>query len=107
MAAFAESHVEAAALAWLAELGYATANGQDIGPLQRHQVIERRPPHERSRPGLGLHADQCIVGFSVRISSSIRRRAREQRSEEHTSELQSLMRSSYAVFCVKKKKTTH
>src|SRR3546814_3733238 len=28
----------------------------------------------------------------------------EDRSEEHTSELQSLMRSSYAVFCLKKKK---
>src|SRR3546814_9826578 len=28
------------------------------------------------------------------------------RSEEHTSELQSLMRSSYAVFCLKKKTTT-
>src|SRR3546814_3935963 len=30
---------------------------------------------------------------------------RRQRSEEHTSELQSLMRISYAVFCLKKKKT--
>src|SRR3546814_1738875 len=29
-----------------------------------------------------------------------------QRSEEHTSELQSLMRISYAVFCLKKKKST-
>src|SRR3546814_10069082 len=29
------------------------------------------------------------------------------RSEEHTSELQSLMRNSYAVFCLKKKKKTH
>src|SRR3546814_7753521 len=29
------------------------------------------------------------------------------RSEEHTSELQSLMRISYAVFCLKKKKTLH
>src|SRR3546814_4850425 len=29
----------------------------------------------------------------------------EQRSEEHTSELQSLMRHSYAVFCLKKQKT--
>src|SRR3546814_9547558 len=28
------------------------------------------------------------------------------RSEEHTSELQSLMRNSYAVFCLKKKNTT-
>src|SRR3546814_6979556 len=31
--------------------------------------------------------------------------ARAARSEEHTSELQSLMRISYAVFCLKKKKT--
>src|SRR3546814_5599787 len=30
--------------------------------------------------------------------------ARQHRSEEHTSELQSLMRISYAVFCLKKKK---
>src|SRR3546814_5431671 len=32
--------------------------------------------------------------------------ARRLRSEEHTSELQSLMRISYAVFCLKKKHTT-
>src|SRR3546814_3274509 len=32
-------------------------------------------------------------------------RHRRERSEEHTSELQSLMRISYAVFCLKKKKT--
>src|SRR3546814_2437957 len=31
----------------------------------------------------------------------------DKRSEEHTSELQSLMRISYAVFCLKKKKITH
>src|SRR3546814_1533226 len=35
-----------------------------------------------------------------------RARDRDFRSEEHTSELQSLMRISYAVFCLKKKKTT-
>src|SRR3546814_2404367 len=33
-------------------------------------------------------------------------RWRRKRSEEHTSELQSLMRISYAVFCLKKKKQT-
>src|SRR3546814_4815265 len=33
--------------------------------------------------------------------------AQEKRSEEHTSELQSLMRISYAVFCLKKKNTVH
>src|SRR3546814_10877939 len=37
-------------------------------------------------------------GFSSRLT---------QRSEEHTSELQSLMRISYAVFCLKKKTTTN
>src|SRR3546814_9792664 len=35
---------------------------------------------------------------------AISRECRCQRSEEHTSELQSLMRISYAVFCLKKKK---
>src|SRR3546814_8884907 len=34
-------------------------------------------------------------------------RVRPDRSEEHTSELQSLMRISYAVFCLKKKKTNN
>src|SRR3546814_9977552 len=34
-------------------------------------------------------------------------RAQDVRSEEHTSELQSLMRISYAVFCLKKQKTKH
>src|SRR3546814_4959498 len=34
------------------------------------------------------------------------RQVKVDRSEEHTSELQSLMRNSYAVFCLKKKNTT-
>src|SRR3546814_3868708 len=48
-------------------------------------------------------AQQRLVsrGLSVRVL----RRARD-RSEEHTSELQSLMRISYAVFCLKKQKKT-
>src|SRR3546814_8347217 len=41
----------------------------------------------------------------TRSGTSPRRGVR--RSEEHTSELQSLMRISYAVFCLKKKKNTH
>src|SRR3546814_10716698 len=36
-----------------------------------------------------------------------RRPGRQPRSEEHTSELQSLMRKSYAVFCLKKKNLLH
>src|SRR3546814_1310778 len=58
-----------------------------------------------------------ILAFLVQIYVSIRRREAYavgndpweggrtlERSEEHTSELQSLMRISYAVFCLKKKK---
>src|SRR3546814_7266313 len=37
------------------------------------------------------------------VYSSFLRHAEKARSEEHTSELQSLMRNSYAVFCLKKK----
>src|SRR3546814_6930144 len=53
-------------------------------------------------PGYDLLDDQGITTseFKQRIDYQ---RALE-RSEEHTSELQSLMRTSYAVFCLKKKK---
>src|SRR3546814_4859799 len=48
-----------------------------------------RPGHERMRRGVRNAAAAC------------------RRSEEHTSELQSLMRISYAVFCLKKTKKQH
>src|SRR3546814_7947121 len=44
------------------------------------------------------------MGNSQKLKLFIRAKAMS-RSEEHTSELQSLMRISYAVFCLKKKKT--
>src|SRR3546814_5049246 len=43
--------------------------------------------------------------LQARIDAWHREKAGQPRSEEHTSELQSLMRISYAVFCLKKKKT--
>src|SRR3546814_5457027 len=51
---------------------------------------------------LGHMDDAPPAAFSALLA---RRLACEPRSEEHTSELQSLMRISYAVFCLKKKKT--
>src|SRR3546814_1854283 len=46
--------------------------------------------------------------FEVEAEPAVGRdRDEPQRSEEHTSELQSLMRISYAVFCLKKKKTSN
>src|SRR3546814_10791424 len=42
---------------------------------------------------------RCLVAMGAKIDGI----GTERRSEEHTSELQSLMRNSYAVFCLKKK----
>src|SRR3546814_3300050 len=55
--------------------------------------------------GQGSVADQANT-VSVGTTTSQRRivNVADGRSEEHTSELQSLMRISYAVFCLKKKK---
>src|SRR3546814_5517484 len=54
----------------------------------------------RSTPASRPHAHNCFAR-RVRVNVYLRLRPR---SEEHTSELQSLMRISYAVFCLKKKK---
>src|SRR3546814_2787195 len=60
---------------------------------------------------LGRAAHRSDGAAQKRVVASLKRDRRRQawrviRSEEHTSELQSLMRISYAVFCLKKKKST-
>src|SRR3546814_9676657 len=55
----------------------------------------RKPSSCSSSPARG-GASKCTVGRSSLPETT--------RSEEHTSELQSLMRNSYAVFCLKKQK---
>src|SRR3546814_3395704 len=86
------------------------ANWRDRGQIRlrpaRRSVLFRRVPtaptarhrglSDPARPLVGAVADQA--GVDARLVGN--------RSEEHTSELQSLMRISYAVFCLKKKKTT-
>src|SRR3546814_5435553 len=62
------------------------------------KVIDLLAPYARGGK-IGLFGG-AGVGKTVLIQELINR------SEEHTSELQSLMRISYAVFCLKKKKTT-
>src|SRR3546814_5735780 len=57
------------------------------------------------RRSLRLYANPVIFFPPAPTTPAPPRRA--YRSEEHTSELQSLMRISYAVFCLKKKKTTY
>src|SRR3546814_6286600 len=61
---------------------------QNVGDLGFHRDLWAWPRHLAQRG-----KDRLRIGFGP------------QRSEEHTSELQSLMRISYAVFCLKKKKT--
>src|SRR3546814_2838612 len=71
-----------------------------------HGVIEARPvgePGHNIGTGQDLHlVRQLRAGFGGldRIPEDMK-----DRSEEHTSELQSLMRTSYAVFSLNKKKT--
>src|SRR3546814_2385216 len=84
-----------AAIVELRPLGLRHLNGQGSGwnrncaaqPFQRQLAIELI--------GIGAGADQEKIG--------LRSVACVLRSEEHTSEPQSLMRISYAVFCLKKK----
>src|SRR3546814_7510679 len=87
------------------------ADGQDVADLGGALVLEELPrarPPQRigvARRNLGSRhrqADRAIVALlgGVVDLAHFRRLAR---SEEHTSELQSLMRISYAVFCLKKK----
>src|SRR3546814_1815852 len=66
-----------------------------------HALVERRIHRRHHKPVTAgtATADQAGVSACVRWS---RFRCAMSRSEEHTSELQSLMRISYAVFCLKK-----
>src|SRR3546814_7800877 len=77
--------------------------------LVDNRIFARRSPYDPVRPsfkteerlnaGSGSNRPYCRrnIGVSDHLRPS-------PRSEEHTSELQSLMRISYAVFCLKKKK---
>src|SRR3546814_7599172 len=65
-------------------------------------VAEDRRAEGRGR---GVHVEVGVAGDLARAQQE-RHLLATDRSEEHTSELQSLMRISYAVFCLKKKKKT-
>src|SRR3546814_4258967 len=56
--------------------------------------------------GVGIGSQLLNTFRTLRDGGALEARDFQTRSEEHTSELQSLMRISYAVFCLKKKKTT-
>src|SRR3546814_5469996 len=74
--------------------------------LARPRALGPRPhdPHRRRVRTLG--DGRAVAVSPAGDGAGLQRRLRA-RSEEHTSELQSLMRTSYAVFCLKKTNTTH
>src|SRR3546814_8212847 len=59
---------------------------------------------DRRRLGVGGCLSERVEGGDQRTERAVQRADVVVRSEEHTSELQPLMRISYAVFCLKKKK---
>src|SRR3546814_9888771 len=77
------------------EIGGA-AEGRVAGILHRPDTVERTD--------VGLHGESLAAR---RRDLRHQRLGRVARSEHHTSELQSLMRLSYAVFCLKNQITTH
>src|SRR3546814_6576892 len=76
---------------------------RDAQPLAAHPVeqldrIALLQPHHRQQVMRGCAFSRKVLPWPLPL------RRQGERSEEHTSELQSLMRISYAVFCLKKKK---
>src|SRR3546814_8452452 len=74
----------------------ARCQDHDAAAPRRRALDERKPIRERDQG--------AKEGWPQRVSA--RRIDHSVRSEEHTSELQSIMRISYAVFCLKKKNNT-
>src|SRR3546814_3651668 len=77
------------------------ADGRSISDCARQA---RSPP--RRQDTVPRRADHWLAAARHRCATTTAAR-RRCRSEEHTSELQSLMRISYAVFCLKKKTQKH
>src|SRR3546814_3034002 len=77
--------------------------------LCRSRVVDRREVDVRLRDRTHTTMDDAQLHAVVDLDLEQRLLERldgtGHRSEDHTSELQSLMRTSYAVFCLKKKKT--
>src|SRR3546814_2879782 len=73
---------------------------------RRRAIAGTHPAQYAQRDGAGCDADRLGDAGKVsgrHCSSQDKRNGGSARSEEHTSELQSLMRISYAVFCLKTK----
>src|SRR3546814_1805121 len=86
---------------------YTTLFRSNIGTLYK-ELLQRRLQREVLEKARAKKANKKVQRERQALASKERRfkKKLKARSEEHTSELQSLMRISYAVFCLKKKTTT-
>src|SRR3546814_9274089 len=77
-----------------------------LGHLRAAVAQAHDPRRARRDDRFGQGEDRTILAreIIVELLCDVARELEMLRSEEHTSELQSLMRISYAVFCLKKKK---
>src|SRR3546814_4901196 len=69
------------------------------------ELVESALPRLDALIAEGVTTIEIKSGYGLSTDDELKM-LRAARSEEHTSELQSLMRISYAVFCLKKKKMT-
>src|SRR3546814_2949705 len=78
--------------------------GRSLAPRPTLPARGKRPPLPSLPPCLGRMNEETDARTGHPLSLPAAVAPQGMRSEEHTSELQSLMRISYAVFCLKKKK---
>src|SRR3546814_6458358 len=79
------------------------ADGRDGGALNPDNLMCRAiKAIKDAAPDIGVPTDVALDPYTAHGHDGLV----DERSEEHTSELQSLMRISYAVFCLQKKTST-
>src|SRR3546814_8678938 len=90
----------------LRDIGMAALAERQHRPRRRLAILHRRGRAQRAVVERRRRASRkARILHRARSTPEERRIPRRGRSEEHTSELQSLMRTSYAVFCLKQKNT--
>src|SRR3546814_1376529 len=101
-------NAQVSAQSFYARHGFVPVGERFIEAGIEHQAMRRRidRPQAIESSDAAVAATAAIIR-QARRSLHVYSRELDPRSEEHTSELQSLMRISYAVFCLKKKKNQY
>src|SRR3546814_6455605 len=94
-------------IAYLQKLGMNRGKWRDLFPPQRMEASQVSIPRSEEWIAYGKEVYERRCTGCHGVTGNGNGPAATFRSEEHTSELQSLMRNSYAVFCFKKKSNTH